>query len=137
MKEREKALKADKKAAEKAQKLSVNQGATGAKLSRSSTRTNTEIAALEKQELGASAESQAKEKPKKDRKFCILLSKGLNGERDPAWIRVYMEGVDEVGAHRGLFFSNKPHYEKLVSDVGAKIQEWVERGDFVREARGA
>ena len=37
-----------------------------------------------------------------------------------------MEGVDEVGAHRGLFFSNKPHYEKLVSDVGAKIQEWVE-----------
>ena len=92
MKEREKALKADKKAAETAQKLSVNQGATEAKLSRSSTRTNTEIAALEKQELGAPAESQAKEKPNKDRKFCILLSKGLNGERDPAWIRAYMGG---------------------------------------------
>ena len=35
-----------------------------------------------------------------------------------------MDGVDEVGAHCGLFFPG-PHYESLVGDVGARIEEWV------------
>jgi hypothetical protein len=36
-----------------------------------------------------------------------------------------MEGVDEVGAHCGLFFSG-PQYESLVGNVGERIGKWVE-----------
>jgi len=36
-----------------------------------------------------------------------------------------MEGVDEVGAHCGLFFPGT-HYERLVGDVGARIVAWVQ-----------
>ncbi|KAL8796893.1 MAG: hypothetical protein Q9195_000976 [Heterodermia aff. obscurata] len=64
------------------------------------------------------------EKPKRDRKFCMLPPK-IDGERDACWVRVYMPGVDEVGAHCGLFFVGE-QYEWLVSDVGRRIQEWVE-----------
>ncbi|KAK5663114.1 hypothetical protein OQA88_6531 [Cercophora sp. LCS_1] len=62
-------------------------------------------------------------KKKKERKFCMLPKK-TNGVRDPAWIKVYMEGVDEVGAHCGLFFPG-PHYEGLVGDVVTRVVEWV------------
>ena len=64
------------------------------------------------------------EKSKRDRKFCMLPPK-IDGERDACWVRVYMPGVDEVGAHCGLFFVGE-QYEWLVSDVGKRIQEWVE-----------
>jgi hypothetical protein len=63
------------------------------------------------------------EKPKKDRKFCMMPPE-VNGRRDKCWVRVYMDGVDEVGAHCGLFFAG-PHYESLVGDVGARVEEWV------------
>jgi hypothetical protein len=39
-------------------------------------------------------------------------------------VEVYMEGVDEVGAHCGLFMPG-PHYERLVGDVGERIAGWV------------
>ncbi|KUI52781.1 hypothetical protein VP1G_00163 [Cytospora mali] len=52
-------------------------------------------------------------------KFCMLPQK-VNGRRDPAWVQVYMKGVDEVGAHCGLFFPG-PHYEPLIGDVGGRI----------------
>lgn len=78
-------------------------------------------------------ESQAKApkppKKKKDRKFCALPRK-INGERDPLWVRVFMENHDEVSAHTGLFYMN-PTYERLVGDVGSKIEEWV-RDDMTR-----
>ena len=64
------------------------------------------------------------EKSKRDRKFC-MLPPCINGERDACWVRVYMPGVDEVGAHCGLFFVGE-QYEWLVSDVGKRIQGWVE-----------
>jgi len=35
-----------------------------------------------------------------------------------------MEGVDEVGAHCGLFFPG-PQYESLVGNVGERIEAWV------------
>lgn len=70
-------------------------------------------------------EKEEKAKKKKERKFCMLPMKGPNGARDPAWVRVDMEGVDEVGAHCGLFFPG-PHYEKLVGDVGSRIVGWVQ-----------
>lgn len=76
-------------------------------------------------------------KPKKDKKFCNLPPKDASGSHDPTWVRVYMEDVDEVGAHCGLFFSNAPtdgpptaqgwseRYARLVSDVGERIEQWV------------
>ncbi|RDW70288.1 hypothetical protein BP5796_08685 [Coleophoma crateriformis] len=72
------------------------------------------------------------EKPKKDRKFC-MLPPGTDGKRDACWIRIYMEGVDEVGAHCGLFFPG-PQYESLVMDVGRRIEEWVDE-DIKKRAR--
>ena len=65
------------------------------------------------------------ENPKRDKKFCMLPPK-IGGEIDPCWVRVYMRGVDEVGAHCGLFFVGE-HYEWLVNDVGARIKAWVEQ----------
>jgi hypothetical protein len=64
--------------------------------------------------------------PKKlrDRKFCVLPAKGRDGKRDPTWVRVFMEGVDEVGAHCGLFYMGET-YEMLVGDVAGRIEEWV------------
>ncbi|PQE11994.1 catalytic protein [Rutstroemia sp. NJR-2017a BVV2] len=63
------------------------------------------------------------EKPKKDKKFCMLPPES-GGKRDTCWVRVYMEGVDEVGAHCGLFFPG-PQYESLVGNVGERIETWV------------
>ncbi|KAF3770948.1 hypothetical protein M406DRAFT_237374, partial [Cryphonectria parasitica EP155] len=57
-------------------------------------------------------------------KFCMVPPKTKSGVRDSCWVQVYMEGVDEVGAHCGLFFPG-PHYEKLVGDVGSRIVGWV------------
>jgi hypothetical protein len=64
------------------------------------------------------------EKKKKDRVFCMLPPKSPAGERDPAWVRIYMEGVDEVGAHCGLFFVSET-YERMVGDVAGRIEEWL------------
>ena len=76
-------------------------------------------------------------KKQRDRKFCVTPSKE-DGRMDPAWIRVFMEGVDEVGAHCGLFFLGQ-QYEQLVGDVGARIEEWVkeERGAVMAQEEAA
>jgi hypothetical protein len=76
-----------------------------------------------------SAVPSDKQKKQRDRKFCVLPKK-INGERDPLWVRVFMEGHDEVSAHTGLFFVNET-YERLVGDVGDRIEEWV-RDDMTR-----
>jgi len=44
-------------------------------------------------------------KPKRDRTFCVLPPVDAFGMQDPCWIKVFMAGVDEVGAHCGLFFA--------------------------------
>jgi hypothetical protein len=72
---------------------------------------------------------QQNKKPPRRRKFCMLPPKSSNNNstsssRDPTWVEVYMEGVDEVGAHCGLFVPG-PHYERLVGDVGERIAGWV------------
>ncbi|KAL9076668.1 MAG: hypothetical protein Q9157_003585 [Trypethelium eluteriae] len=78
-------------------------------------------------------------KPPRDRKFCILPPKAKNAvgesQRDPTWVRVFMPGVDEVGAHCGLFFLGET-YERLVGDVAGRIEGWCreEEGErWVRE----
>ncbi|KAF0331452.1 hypothetical protein GQ607_001198 [Colletotrichum asianum] len=64
------------------------------------------------------------QQPKKQRKFCMLPSK-TNGRRDETWVPVYMEGMDEVGAHCGLFVPG-PHYDRLIGDMGERILGWVQ-----------
>ncbi|KAF2628291.1 hypothetical protein BU25DRAFT_43196 [Macroventuria anomochaeta] len=75
-----------------------------------------------------------KQKEKKLGKFCMLPPKDSSGHKDPTWVRVYMEGMDEVAAHTSLFFVNET-YERLVGDVGARIEEWVREADSVRLVR--
>ncbi|EEH22351.1 hypothetical protein PABG_04562 [Paracoccidioides brasiliensis Pb03] len=70
--------------------------------------------------------TNAHSKIKKDRKFCALPPREANGERDPLWVRVYMEGVDEVTAHQSLFVSRNAGYDRLVGDVAARIEGWVQ-----------
>ncbi|KAF1936499.1 hypothetical protein EJ02DRAFT_448022 [Clathrospora elynae] len=73
-------------------------------------------------------------KAKKLGKFCMLPPKDSDGNKDPTWIRVFMEGMDEVMAHTSLFFVNET-YERLVGDVGDRIEEWVREADSVRLVR--
>ncbi|KAF1985237.1 hypothetical protein K402DRAFT_464562 [Aulographum hederae CBS 113979] len=69
---------------------------------------------------------QKPDKPKRDRKFCMLPKENARGERDETWIRVFMGNVDEVGAHCGLFFLDQEgRYERLVGEVASRIEEWV------------
>ncbi|KAI9785059.1 MAG: hypothetical protein M1816_000529 [Peltula sp. TS41687] len=59
----------------------------------------------------------------RERRFCVLPPK-INGRPDTTWISVHMEGVDEVGAHCGLFFLSQT-YEMLVGDVAGRVEDWV------------
>lgn len=74
------------------------------------------------------------DKPLKDHMFCTLPPKDSNGERDPLWVRVYMENVDEVGAHCGLFFVDE-RYERLVGEVADRIESWVHEDGNARLLR--
>ncbi|KAH7220089.1 hypothetical protein BKA60DRAFT_621143 [Fusarium oxysporum] len=58
--------------------------------------------------------------PDEGRTFCILPQ-----EADPMWVRISMEGTDEVGAHCSIFADNGSHYEKLVLHMGKEIVQWV------------
>ncbi|KAF1999731.1 hypothetical protein P154DRAFT_436286 [Amniculicola lignicola CBS 123094] len=78
--------------------------------------------------------SDAPPKEKKLKKFCMLPPKDANGNKDPAWVRVFMEGIDEVTAHTSLFFVSDA-YELLVGDVGARIEEWMREAESVRVVR--
>ncbi|PGH15085.1 hypothetical protein AJ79_02611 [Helicocarpus griseus UAMH5409] len=75
-------------------------------------------------------------KAKKDRKFCALPPREANGERDPLWVRVYMEGIDEVTAHQSLFVARNAAYDQLVGDVAARIEGWVQDDLTARMLRG-
>lgn len=70
------------------------------------------------------ADEAQKIAPKKSKKFCTLPNK-VNGQMDETWVDVYMDGMSEVTAHCGLFFSG-PHYDKLIGDVGSRIVAWVQ-----------
>lgn len=64
-------------------------------------------------------------KKQKDRKFCALPVKdSRTGKRDPTWIRVYMEGIDEVVAHTSMFKMSET-YVKMVGDTAERIENWV------------
>ncbi|KAG5989639.1 hypothetical protein E4U52_005391 [Claviceps spartinae] len=69
------------------------------------------------------AEKVKAEKEKKLKRF-VCLPSARNGVKDQTWLDVYMEDMDEVRAHCGLFALG-PHYDKLVGDVGARVAGWV------------
>ncbi|KAK5946934.1 hypothetical protein PMZ80_001079 [Knufia obscura] len=76
-------------------------------------------------------------KPLKDRKFCTLPKKDpVTGERDPTWIRVYMENMDEVVAHTSLFFVSEA-YARLVGDTAERIEGWVREDGTIRAVKEA
>ena len=75
------------------------------------------------------------EAPPKDRKFCMLPPKDANGQLDPCWVRIFMQNVDEVGAHCGLFFVDE-RYERLVGDVADRIERWVREDKDKRVVMG-
>ncbi|CAF9922436.1 MAG: hypothetical protein ALECFALPRED_002085 [Alectoria fallacina] len=77
-------------------------------------------------DAGAAGTEAIEEKAKRDKKFCMLPSKE-KGRIDGCWVRVFMPGVDEVGAHCGLFFVDGERYQWFVSDVAERIKEWVEQ----------
>lgn len=77
---------------------------------------------------------EAPQKTKKLKKFCMLPPEDSKGNKDPTWIRVFMEGIDEVTAHTSLFFVNDT-YERLVGEVGARIEDWVSEADSLRLVR--
>jgi hypothetical protein len=81
-----------------------------------------------------STHPETPQKKKRYKKFCMLPPKDANGNPDPTWIRVFMEGVDEVVAHTSLFFVSET-YERLVGDVAARVEEWVRENDSMRLAR--
>lgn len=58
--------------------------------------------------------------PKRERRFCILP----RDFKENCWVKVPMDGVDEVGAHCGLFVPG-PIYEQLVGDVATRIEGWL------------
>lgn len=85
-------------------------------------------------DVGEDEEQKKCKKKKKLRKFCMLPPKDSAGNNDPTWVRVFMQDMDEVTAHTSLFFMNET-YERLVGDVGARIEEWIREADSVRVVR--
>ncbi|KAF2275529.1 uncharacterized protein EI97DRAFT_379292 [Westerdykella ornata] len=73
-------------------------------------------------------------KPRRYKKFCMLPPKDAYGNKDPTWVPVVMENMDEVVAHTSLFVVSET-YERLVGDVGARIEEWVRENESVRVVR--
>jgi len=83
------------------------------------------------------SEQQVLKKKQRDRKFCALPPKDpKTGLRDSTWVRVYMEGVDEVVAHTTLFNGVGEPYEKLVGDTATRIEEWVREDQTKRIVLG-
>jgi len=86
---------------------------------------------------GSSKDNPQPRKKKRDRKFCALPPKNpITGERDRCWIRVYMEGVDEVVAHTTLFDGVGERYEMLVGDTASHIEDWVHEDNTKRTLLG-
>jgi pimeloyl-ACP methyl ester carboxylesterase len=113
--------KAAQKQAQKAQKEELK-------------RTNTvNMEAYDKQLEEEAKDPVQKVVKQKDRKFCTLPAKDQRtGMRDKTWIRVYMEGMDEVVAHTSLFFVSET-YAKLVGDTAERVEAWIKQ-DLTRRA---
>ena len=89
------------------------------------TTVDSEVSNTDAEVSNMDGEEARSERPKRDKKFCMLPSQ-INGQIDPCWVRVFMPGVDEVGAHCGLFFVDGERYREFVGGVAERIEGWVE-----------
>ena len=121
VKDRNKAIKEREKLL---QKWRAKEEKEARKLEKGKEKENLEESASAVPEEIQNAEAQQPTKPAKRKKFCTLPSK-IRGEVDPTWVDVYMDNMDEVTAHCGLFFSG-PHYDRLVGDMSSRVIGWVE-----------
>lgn len=78
--------------------------------------------------------SPSSPKKKRYKKFCMLPPKDAQGNKDPTWIRVFMEDIDAVTAHTTLFFVSES-YERLVGDVAARIEDWIRENESLKLVR--
>jgi pimeloyl-ACP methyl ester carboxylesterase len=160
-KAREKMIRADKKATDKAtskeakerakaekERIKAEQKAAKAERQQKITQEKHELkrrATLDQETYDRALEQDAAEQgvpldkvenKKRDRKFCALPSKNpKTGERDSAWVRVYMEGVDEIAAHTTLFVISET-YAKLVGDTAERIERWVKEAGLAAAKPG-
>ncbi|KAL1874384.1 hypothetical protein VTK73DRAFT_410 [Phialemonium thermophilum] len=137
VKNREKALKERAKLVEKHErKLLKDAERREKKDKRKEQKEAKQLQKIKKEEDRRRSKEEQKEKEKdkeskkpKQRKFCLLPRTDQAG--NDKWVPIRMEGVDEVGAHCGLFFPG-PHYEALVNDVGSRIVTWVHEANLHR-----
>ncbi|PTB42097.1 hypothetical protein M441DRAFT_25880 [Trichoderma asperellum CBS 433.97] len=137
-KEEEKAAKAEKKRLEKEAAAAAKQQLADQTKQRAMAAATSQDMASSTSSLAASVASPRSEteaetrggKSKKLGKFCTTPHK-TDGVMDPTWVSVFMDGMDEVTAHCGLFFPG-PHYHRLVGDVSGRIVSWVQEDLSVR-----
>jgi hypothetical protein len=139
IRERQKLLQKHQKKLQKDSEKAEREAAANSQPAEAGTNVD-HLSMRETQELIREAAALEAEKPKKKRKFCTLPKRVSQGS-DETWVDVFMDGMDEVGAHCGLFFPG-PHYDKLVGDVGSRILGWVQddltkRAVMEMESQGA
>ncbi|KAF2257494.1 hypothetical protein CC78DRAFT_588495 [Lojkania enalia] len=103
-------------------------------ISESNTDSSTTLNTIDTNNTTPESSTSSPSKKKRYKKFCMLPPKDSNGNKDPTWIRVFMEDMDEVTAHTSLFFMSET-YERLVGDVAARIEEWVREAQTMRLVR--
>ena len=129
LKDREKLIKERDKLVQKRERDATRQQEKAAKLSKD------QATRLQKEQVKRSSTLNPEDcnqrdlprssRKQKDRKFCALPPKDPHtGKRDSTWVRVYMEGMDEVIAHTSMFKMSDT-YAKMVRDTVERIREWV------------
>ncbi|RJE26464.1 hypothetical protein PHISCL_01174 [Aspergillus sclerotialis] len=63
---------------------------------------------------------------RKLRNFILLPSHHWKYDTNSHWTPVIMEDMDEVTAHQSMFIPHCSHYEHLIGDTVALIEQWVQ-----------
>ena len=143
-KDRESTIRDREKIIKKRQKNTAKQGSKVVQQQKQQTDTDAKSNPLKEASVTVNSEArqhneeqEEADRPneiKKDRKFCSLPPKSpKTGLRDATWVRVLMEGFDEVTAHTSLFFVSET-YAKLVGDAATRIQDWVQDDQSTKQA---
>lgn len=61
----------------------------------------------------------------RERRFCVIPSRDSDGKTDSTWIKVQMDGIDEVQAHTSMFTMGAT-YIAMVEDTVRRIEDWVQ-----------
>ncbi|CRL24556.1 unnamed protein product [Penicillium camemberti] len=87
----------------------------------------------ESDSLATSDSTQNSDTPKSNnlRRFILLPSAHWKEDNDSNWIPVTMEGMDEIEAHTSMFSPTGGHYDYLLGDTVALVEQWIQN-DFSR-----